>query len=178
MFACCLCLSQPLFCPFLFPVCLFVCPVSPQVCKADKCVYRNAQTMVSHRKHYHATCSHIHQVKSSRRWRGSGKQKTGISAGWKRERLACRQADGLSAGPVTVQTGVALGVEGKRAVVSCFGCASGRSACLFRFVRLHFSSAGMRDVTLGVLCLLHQGRVVRRNGLRRFFNTIDYMFGL
>lgn len=37
-------------------------PLHLQICKADKCVYRNPQTLVSHRKHYHATCSHIHQV--------------------------------------------------------------------------------------------------------------------
>lgn len=37
-------------------------PPPPQICKADKCVYRNTQTLVSNRKHYHATCSHIHQV--------------------------------------------------------------------------------------------------------------------
>ena len=27
-------------------------------------MYRNAQTLVSNRKHYHATCSHIHQVRA------------------------------------------------------------------------------------------------------------------
>ncbi|CAB1119571.1 MYB [Ectocarpus sp. CCAP 1310/34] len=32
-----------------------------EICKAEQCVYRNPQTMVSHRKHYHATCSHVHQ---------------------------------------------------------------------------------------------------------------------
>lgn len=42
------------------------CPPSPlllQICTEDKCVYRNPHNMVSIRKHYHATCSHIHQVK-------------------------------------------------------------------------------------------------------------------
>ncbi|CAM9937139.1 unnamed protein product, partial [Ectocarpus sp. 8 AP-2014] len=36
-----------------------------EICKAEQCVYRNPQTMVSHRKHYHATCSHVHQVRGA-----------------------------------------------------------------------------------------------------------------